>query len=80
MLDENPRPDTHSDVINYLTEEGIIIMSHPPHSPDVVSCDYSLNDDIKRDLTDQQDEKSLAHAVESKVMKKIPKEEFKKNF
>ncbi|CAF4698778.1 unnamed protein product, partial [Rotaria sp. Silwood2] len=64
---------------NYLTEEDIIIMSHPPYSPDLAPCDYWLNDYIKRNLTDQPDEKSLARAV-SKVMKKVPKEEFRKTF
>ncbi|CAF4729031.1 unnamed protein product, partial [Rotaria sp. Silwood2] len=53
----------------------IIIMSHPPYSSDLAPCDYWLNDYIKRNLADQPDEKSLARVV-SKVMKKIPKEEF----
>ena len=66
MLD----PHIHSDVINYLTEEGIIIMLYPPYSPDLAPSDYWLNDDIKRNLTDQLDEKSLARPV-SKVMKKF---------
>ena len=76
LLDDNARPHTHSNVINYLTEEGIIIMSHPPYSSDLASCDYWLNDDIKRNLIDQPDEKSLARAVVSKMMKTMPKEEF----
>ncbi|CAF2734506.1 unnamed protein product [Rotaria sp. Silwood2] len=79
FLQDNARPHIHSDVINYLTEEGIIIMLHPPYSPDLAPCDYWLNNYIKRNLTDQPDEKLLARAV-SKVMKKIPKEEFKKTF
>ena len=62
LLDDNVRPHTRSDVINYLTEEGIIIMSHRPYSFDLAPCDYWLNDHIKRNLTDQPDEKSLAHA------------------
>ena len=77
LLVDNARLHTHSDVINYLTEEGIIIMSsHRPYSLGLAPCDYWLNDDIKRNLTDRLDEKSLAHAVVSKVMNKIPKEEF----
>ncbi|CAF2789238.1 unnamed protein product [Rotaria sp. Silwood2] len=60
-------------------EECIIIMLHPRYSPDLVPCDYWLNDYIKRNLTDQPDEKLLTRAV-SKVMKKTPKEEFKKTF
>jgi [histone H3]-lysine36 N-dimethyltransferase SETMAR len=79
LLHDNARPHIHSDVINYLTEEGINIMPHPPYSPDLAPCDYWLNDYIKRNLTDQPDEKSLARAV-SKVMKKIPEEEYKKTF
>ena len=55
-------------------------MSHPPYSSDVAPCDYWLNEYIKRNLTDQPDEKSLTRAMVSKVMKKIPKEEFKKSF
>ena len=77
LLDDNARPHTHSDVINYLTEEVIIIMSHRPYSLDLAACDYWLNDEIKHNLTDQSpDEKTLARAVVSKMMKKITKEKF----
>ena len=77
LLDDNARPHTHSDVTNYLTEEGIIIMlSHPSYSPDLVPCVYWLNDDIKCNLPDQSDEKSLSRAMISKMMKRISKEEF----
>ena len=30
LLEDNARPRIHSDVINYLTEQGINIMAHPP--------------------------------------------------
>jgi histone-lysine N-methyltransferase SETMAR len=76
---DNARPHVHSDVINYLTEEGINIMPHPPYSPDLAPCDYWLNDYIKCRLIDQEDGKSLAHAV-CKMVKNIPEEEFKKTF
>ena len=79
LLHDNASPHRHSDVINYLTEEGINIMPHPPYSPDLAPCDYWLNDYIKRNLIDQPNEKSLARAV-SKVMKNIPEEEYKKTF
>ena len=59
-----------------FSERIICIMSHRPYSLDLAPCDYWLNDYIKHNLTDQPDEKSLARAVESKIMKKIPKEEF----
>ncbi|CAF2939662.1 unnamed protein product [Rotaria sp. Silwood2] len=57
LLHDNARPHTHSNVINYLTEEGIIIMPHPPYSPDLAPCDYWLNDYIRHHLTDQANEK-----------------------
>ncbi|CAF3785706.1 unnamed protein product [Rotaria socialis] len=78
-LRDNASPHRHSDVINYLTQEGINIIPHPPYSRDLAPCDYWLNDYIKQNLTDQPDEKSLAHAV-SKLIKNIPEEEFKKPF
>ncbi len=79
LLHDNARPHAHSDVINYLTEEGINILSHPPYSPDLAPCDYWLNDYIKSNLTDQPVEKLLVRAV-SKVVKNIPEEELKKKF
>jgi len=63
LLQDNARPHIHSDVINYLTEEGIEIMPHPPYSPDLAPCDYWLNDYIKRNLIDQPNEKSLGTAI-----------------
>ncbi|CAF4847578.1 unnamed protein product [Rotaria sp. Silwood1] len=79
LLHDNARPHTHSDVINYLTEQHIKIMPHPPYSPDLAPCDYWLNDYIKCNLSDQPNEKSLARAV-FKVVKNIPEEEYKKTF
>ncbi|CAF4840010.1 unnamed protein product [Rotaria socialis] len=75
LLHDNASPHRHSDVINYLTEEGINIIPHPPYSSDLALCDYWLNYYIKQNLTDQPDEKSLARAV-SKLIKNIPEEEF----
>ena len=79
LLDDNAGAHRHSDVLNYLTEQGINIMPHPLYSPDLAPCDYWLNDYIKNRLTDQPDEKSLARAV-SKIVKNISEEEFKKAF
>ncbi|CAF4937247.1 unnamed protein product, partial [Rotaria sp. Silwood1] len=78
LLHDNAGPHRHSDAINYLAEERINIMPHPPYSSDLASCDYWLNDYIKYNLSDQPNEKSLARAV-SKVVKNIP-EEFKNTF
>ena len=76
MLHNNTRPYTRFDVINYLTEESINIMLHPPHPSELAPCDYWLNDYIKRNLLDKPNEKSLTRPV-SKVLKNIPEEEFK---
>ena len=40
LLHDNARPQTHFDVINYLTKEGIIVMQYPPSSPELAPCDY----------------------------------------
>ena len=78
LLEDNARAHIYSDVINYLTEEGMNIMTHPPYSPDIVSCNYWLNDSIKHNLIDQPNEKCLARVV-SKVAKNIPNKEFLRN-
>ena len=78
LLEDNARSHIHSDVINYLTEEGINIMPYLPYLPDLAPCDYWLNDYIKHNLIDQPNEKSLARVV-SNVVKNIPEEEYKEN-
>ncbi|CAF1433346.1 unnamed protein product, partial [Rotaria sp. Silwood1] len=60
MLHNNGPPHTHPDVIDYLMEEGIEIIPHPPYSPDLAPCDFWLNDYIKNKLTDHTNEESLA--------------------
>ena len=79
MLHDNGSPHTHRDVVDYLTEEGIEIIPHPPYSPDLAPCDFWLNDYIKNKLTDHTNEESLAQEV-STVMRNIPMNEFKKTF
>ena len=32
LLEDNARAHNHSNIINYLTEEGMNIMAHPPYS------------------------------------------------
>ena len=70
LLHDNARSHIHSDVINYLTEEGINIMAY---SPDLAPCDHWVNDYIKRNLLGEVNEKSLTREV-SKVVKNIPEE------
>ena len=44
LLQDNAQLHTHSDVINYLTKNSIIIMLHPLYSPSLAPCHYWLND------------------------------------
>ena len=60
FVEDNARSHIHSDVINYLTEEDMNIMSHSPYLSDLASCNYWLNDYIKHNLIDEVNEKSLA--------------------
>ena len=55
------------------------IMVHPPYSSNLALCDYWLKDCVKRNLTDESNEKSLACAV-SKMMRNVPEKEFQKAF
>lgn len=79
LLHDNASSHYHKDVFDYLKEEGLNLLPHPPYSPDLSPCDYWLNDYIKRNLTDQKDEKSLIKEV-TKIVKDIPKEEYRKTF
>ncbi|CAF3379437.1 unnamed protein product, partial [Rotaria sp. Silwood2] len=75
LLHDNGSSHTHRDVIDYLTEEGIEIMPHPPYSPDLVPCDFWLNDYIKRNVTDQENEELPARASVSRALITNPKQE-----
>lgn len=79
LLHDNSPVHDHQDVLDYLKLEGLTPLPHPPYSPDLAPCDYWLNDYIKRNLTDQKDEKSLIKAV-TKIVMEIPKDEYKKTF
>jgi len=53
LLYDNARAHDAPDVEDYLKQEGIKQMPHPPYSPDFSHCDFWLNDFIKGNLTDQ---------------------------
>lgn len=79
LLHDNARPHKHSNVDNFLTEQGIKTIQHPPYSPDLAPSDYWLNDYIKRNLQDHEDKNSLIKAV-TKIVRDIPVQEYKKTF
>jgi len=79
LLQDNASSHYHKDVFDYLKNEGLYLLPHPPYSPDLSPCDYWLNDYIKRNLTDQKDEKCLIKEV-TRIVEEIPKEEYRKTF
>lgn len=79
LLHDNASAHDHQDVFDFLKKEGLNLLPHPPYSPDLSPCDYWLNDYIKRNLTDQKDEKSLIKAV-TRLVEDIPQKEYRKTF
>jgi histone-lysine N-methyltransferase SETMAR len=63
-------------VIDYLIEESIEIIPHPPYSPDLAPCDFWLNDYIKINLADQE----LLFQAVCEIVNNIPEKWFKKPF
>jgi len=79
LLHDNAKPHVAIEVKNFLREEGISVMPHPPYSPDLAPCDFWLFDYIKRNLPDQTNKSSLFKVV-SNIVENIPEKEFKKTF
>ena len=52
---------------NYLQQEGIKIIDHPPYSPDSAPCDFWLFDYIKKNLGDQVNAQTIKRQI-SKIM------------
>lgn len=76
---DNARPHQTNDVKAYLQEQGMMLMRHPPYSPDLAPSDFWLFGHLKRQLTSYPDSKSLQQAV-TKELRAIPKDEFRKTF
>jgi histone-lysine N-methyltransferase SETMAR len=79
LLHDNSRVHDNQEVKDYLRQKHIILMPHPPYSPDLSPCDYWLNDYIKRNLKDQPNANALFKAV-SEFVFSIPEKEYKKTF
>ena len=79
LLHDNAKAHDAFEIENFLNEEGIKLMPHPPYSPDLSPCDYWLNDYIKRNLADQKSRSSL-HNSGTKIVFNIPDKEYKKTF
>ncbi|CAF1316643.1 unnamed protein product [Rotaria sordida] len=57
---DNARPHINDIVFNYLQEEKIKVMAHPPYSPDLAPSDFWLLSCLKRSLDTYPDATSLA--------------------
>jgi len=65
----------------YLEEEKIILLPHPPYSPDLAPCDFFLFPRIKRELKNQHFDhiENLACAIQA-ITDGITKEGYQKSF
>ena len=66
-------------VKDYLNNEGIKIIDHPPSSPDLAPCYFWLYSELKRGSDSHPDIKSLKSQI-TEHLENIPKEEYLKIF
>lgn len=78
---DNAAPHKCKLVTNLLEQEKLVIMPHPPYSPDLAPCDFYLFPKIKKLLGGKRFDsiENLARAVQS-IVDNIPKEEYIKTF
>jgi histone-lysine N-methyltransferase SETMAR len=76
---DNARPHINDIVFDYLQQEKINLMPHPPYSPDLAPSDFWLFNYLKRNLGTYPDAESLCKAI-TKVLNSTPIDEYKKTF
>ena len=76
---DSARPHMKNIIFDYLREQKIQVMVHPPYSPDLAPCDFWLFNYLKRNLDIYPDSTSLASAI-TKVLNSIPVYEYQKTF
>ncbi|CAF1537338.1 unnamed protein product [Adineta ricciae] len=79
LYHDNARPHTNDIVFDYLQEEKINVIPHPPYSPDLAPSDFWLFNYLKRNLDTYQDAESLRKAI-TKTLNSTPIDEYKKTF
>lgn len=72
----NAKPHQAKHIKEFLQQQGVIIMPHPPYSPDLAPSDFWLFGYLKRQLDSYSDSKSLQRAV-TKALLSIPHDEFR---
>ncbi len=76
---DNARPHVKNIIFDYLKEEKIKVMAHPPYSPDLAPSDFWLFNCLKCSLDTYPDATSLARAI-TKELNSIPIHEYQKTF
>ena len=76
---DNARPHVKNIVFDYLREEKIKLMAHPPYSPDLAPSDFWLFGYLKDRLGSYPDAASLSKAI-TKELNAVPIEEYRKTF
>ena len=68
-------------VTDYLQNERVKLLPHPPHNPGLAPCDFFLFLRIKKELEGKgfNSVENLARAVQA-VVDNIPKEDYEKSF
>ncbi|CAF5081591.1 unnamed protein product [Rotaria sp. Silwood1] len=76
---DNAQPHMNDIVVNYLQEEKINVMAHPPYSLDLAPSDFWLFNCLKRTLDTYPNTTSLANTL-SKELNSLPIQEYQKTF
>jgi len=79
LLHDGARPHTSNATNNFINSSGIMLIDHPPYSPDLAPCDYWLFDYVKRNLNDEKDAESLTKSI-TRLLKNTPHSEYLKTF
>ena len=78
---KNATPHTAHVVLNFLDNHGIQVMPHPPYSPDLAPCDFSLFPELKKRLRGRRftQNSAVVKAVEA-IFKQLGNEFFSNTF
>lgn len=78
---DNASPHKAAVVTEYLREERVKLLPHPPYSPDLAPCDFYLFPKIKKELGGRSFDsvENLSRAIQA-IVENTPKEEYYKSF
>ena len=79
LLHDNAKPHVARSVLDYLNDQKVGLIDHPPYSHDLAPSDYWLFDHLKKHQVDHEDEKSLNKQL-TRILKETPAVEYFKSF